>query len=256
MRPPRRNYGARSMFCILNRPGSRRPGSEREEQLMRRTVLGSGGCGDRAGATSAGDGREGLRRDRAQHHSLGPVREPAGAAGCRHPGQDVRRPDAAVRPGHQRRPDDLLQVRALRRRHRDPEHDRGRAAGRRDDRARLLQRPARQRRHARRRRLGGRLDRRGGPRPAARAGALQRSRRRDRRPRPRRAQPDQRPAQLRAQRPDRGRGRQADRTCSRTPGPRARRSCTTSTSSSAGSTTTAPRRARASRRGRAPTSSR
>ena len=56
-----------------------------------------------------------------------------------------------------------------------PEHGRGRAAGRRHDRARLLQRPARHRSHPRRRRLGGRLDRRRGPRTAAAAGALQRA---------------------------------------------------------------------------------
>ena len=62
-----------------------------------------------------------------------------------------------------------------------------RPARRRHDRARLLQRPARHRRDPRRRRLGRRLDRRRGPRPAARAGALQRPRRRDRRPGPDRA---------------------------------------------------------------------
>ena len=177
-------------------------------------------------------------------------------AGLRHPGEDVRRPDAAVRPGHPRRPDHLLQVGALRRRQRHPEHDRGRAAGRRHDRARLLQRPARHRRHPRRRRLGGRLDRRGGPRTAAR------SRRATTRcvaaidaPGLNALEPDQRPAELPAQRPDGGRGRQAEPACSRPPGPRARRSCTTSTSSSPGSTTTSPRAARRSRRGRATTCS-
>ena len=70
-----------------------------------------------------------------------------------------------------------------------------------DDRARLLQRPPRHRRDPRRRRLGRRLDRRRGPRPAAPAGPLQRPRRRDRRARAQRDRPDQRAAELRSPAP-------------------------------------------------------
>ena len=70
---------------------------------------------------------------------------------------------------------------------------------------RQVQRAAHQRRPPRRRHLGGRLDRRRGPRPAASAGPLQRPRRGDRRPAPQRDRPDLRPAELRAERADRRR---------------------------------------------------
>ena len=72
-----------------------------------------------------------------------------------------------------------------------------------------LQRPPRHRPDPRRRHLGGRLDRRRGPRSALRAGPLQRARRRDRRPRRDRDQPDPRPATFSPSAANRGRGRQA-----------------------------------------------
>ena len=138
----------------------------------------------------------------------------------RHPGEDVRRPDAALRPGHRRRPDHLLQVGALRRRQRRPRarsrpcrapasrstrdsynvphvtgatHDDGVwAAGwiAAEDRGLLLQQA----------------------RYNARVAAIDA-------PGLERARPDHRAEELPAQRPDRGRGRQADARCSRPPGP-------------------------------------
>ena len=91
-----------------------------------------------------------------------------------------------------------------------PGHDRGRPPPGREDRARLLQRAARDRRDPRRRRLGGRLDRRRGSLAAARAGALQRPRRRDRRPGLTRISLITGLQDLRAQPADRGRGRPAE----------------------------------------------
>ena len=205
---------ARYVLQLRDRVRDGPAGATKGTVTMRRSLVSIGAVRViAAGAHRAGGGADqDYAVDGAQHHPLGPVRRRCRSRRRRHPGEDVRRPDAAVRRRHQRRPDHLLQVGALRRRHRDPEHDRGRAAGRRHDRARLLQRPARHRRDPRRRRLGRRLDRRRGPRPAARS----------RRATTRRVaaidapglnalEPDQRPAELPAQRPDRGRGRQADR---------------------------------------------
>ena len=121
-------------------------------------------------------------------------------------------------------------------RHRRARQDREGAAHGRQDHARQVQRPARQREDLRRRHLGRRLDRRGGPRAAARAGALQLARRRDRRPGPHGARPDREPQDLQAERADRGRARASRRRSCRRPGPRASRSCTTSTRSSRAST--------------------
>ena len=106
---------------------------------------------------------------------------------------------------------------------RRPGDDRAGAPPRGDDRARSLQRPPHHRPDPRRRHLGGRLDRRRGPRPARRAGPLQRARRRDRRPRRDRDQPDSRLALVHPEPGNRGRGRQADPRCSRTPARRGER---------------------------------
>ena len=148
--------------------------------------------------------------DGAQHPPVGSVRRRPTPGRRGHAGRDVRRSDAALRPGHRRRPGHLLQVRDVRGRPRRPGDYRAGAEARGDDRARRLQRPARDRPDPRRRHLGGRLDRGRGPPPARRAGALQRARRRHRRSRARRRRPDRQPRELPAQRPDRGRGGQAD----------------------------------------------
>ena len=79
----------------------------------------------------------------------------------------------------------------------------GRSVPRGDHRPRQVQRSARVRHHLRRRDLGRRLDRRRGSRPAAPAGSLQRSGRRDRRPGAERAGPDLRPAVVPARAPRR-----------------------------------------------------
>ena len=104
------------------------------------------------------------------------------------------------------------------------------------DHPRHLRRPSRRRRDLRRRHLRRRLDRRRGPRPAAPAGALQRPRRRDRRPGAQRDRSRHPAEELRPQPADRGRRRQADAGAQGRRARRARRSSPTSTPTSTGST--------------------
>ena len=190
------------------------PRHEAEEVLLDATEREAGrrnACADRPMRAGGDRRRAGPRADRPQHHSVGSVRQRAAAARRRHAGEDVRRPDASLRPGLERGPDQVLQVRALRDRHRWPRDDRERPSPRGDDHPRQVQRAARPRHQLRRRRLGRRLDLGRGPRIAAAAGSLQRSRCRDRRAGVERPRPDRRTSELPAQRSDRGRGRKADR---------------------------------------------
>ena len=120
------------------------------------------------------------------------------------PGDDVQRAHTALRPRQRQRPVHGLQVREARGRHRRPDHDGERAVPRRHTHPRPLQRPPRLRQHRAGRHPDGRLDPRRGPRPPAPAGALQLPRRRHRRSRAERHRSDRRPADLQAERPDRG----------------------------------------------------
>ena len=124
-------------------------------------------------------------------------------AGGDHPGADVQRAHPAVRPRHQRRPVQRFQVRAVRARHRRARNGRAGPVPGGHDRARPLRRAPRHRHHARRRRLGGRLDRGRGPRAAAPGGARQLARGRARRARADRDRADREPPELPAQRADR-----------------------------------------------------
>ena len=178
-------------------------------------------------------------------------------ARLRHPGEDVRRPDAALRPGHPGRPDHLLQVRSASASTRDgpstveavpragvtierdsfnvphvtgATHDDGVwAAGwiAAEDRGLLLQQA----------RYNARVAAIDAPGLSAIGliSGLQ---------------------NFQPSAADRGRGRQADPGARGGRARRARRSCTTSTSSSAGSTTTSPTTAPRTRRGRATTCTR
>ena len=137
------------------------------------------------------------------------------------------------------RPLHRLQVREARASTTDgPDHHGDRPVPRRHDPPRPLRRPAHLRHDPRRRSLGGRLDRRRGPRAAAAAGALRLPRRRHRRPRAERDRADRRPPELRAQRPDGGAWSPSrPRRCKRT-ARRARPCCATSTPTSRASTPT------------------
>ena len=115
----------------------------------------------------------------------------------------VRRAHAALRPGHQRRPDDEVQVGGVRggAGRSGPPGDG--AAGGRDDRARPLQRPAHHGPLARRRDVGDGLGAPAGPRAPARPGARRGQARGDRRAQRLRLRPGDQPAPVQA---DPGRG--------------------------------------------------
>ena len=221
-----------------------------------RSQCGSRCCPCRVGRHGAFGHRRGA--DRARHHALGRVRLGAAADAGRPAGEDVRRADAAVQQRHADRPRKRLQARARR-------ALRARRSRSRTETvphagitllSRRVQRAVHLRGHARRRHLGCGLGGRGGPRPAARRGALHRSARRDRRARAERDRPDRQPGELHADR-SRPRTRSPSRRAGSYPPARSgARRCTTSTSTSRASTPTSPATAGTRTRTRAPTSTR
>ena len=136
-----------------------------------------------------------------------------------------------------------------------PDDHRDAEAGRVDHLRRLPRRPH-PRRHPRRRHLGRGLGHRRAARAAAPAGPLRLARRGDRRARAQRARARLQPEELHPQRPDRGRGRQADGARCWPTAPRGAPCCTTSTSTWPASTRTSPPTAATRTRSPAPTSTR